>query len=96
MILTDYRLLPKYRYPVAIEDCYNTYLWAVHNAEQININSDKIIVAGDSAGGAAAVAMMLQDRKQLSPKGVLLIYPVLDRSMNAESMIVQNCSGRYT
>ena len=88
VVLTDYRLLPKYRYPVAIEDCYNTYLWAVHNAEQININSDKIIVAGDSAGGnvAAAVAMMLQDRKQLSPKGALLIYPVLDRSMNTESM----------
>ncbi len=88
VVLTDYRLLPKYRYPVAIEDCYNTYLWAVHNAEQININSDKLIVAGDSAGGniAAAVAMMLQDRKQRSPKGALLIYPVLDRSMNTESM----------
>ncbi|MDO5153376.1 MAG: alpha/beta hydrolase [Eubacteriales bacterium] len=88
VVFTDYRLLPKYRYPVAIEDCYNTYIWAVHNAERLNINSDKIIVAGDSAGGniAANVAVMLWDRKQLSPKGTLLIYPVMDRSMNTESM----------
>lgn len=88
VVLTDYRLLPKYRYPTAIEDCYNTYIWAVHNAERININVDKMMVAGDSAGGniAAAVTMMLQDRKRLSPKGVLLIYPVIDRSMSTESM----------
>lgn len=88
VVLTDYRLLPKYRYPIAIEDCYNTYIWAVHNAERININSDKIIVAGDSAGGniAAAVAMMLRDRKQPSPQGALLMYPVTDRSMSTESM----------
>lgn len=88
VVFTDYRLLPKYRYPVAIEDCYSTYIWAVHNAERLNINSDKIIVAGDSAGGniAANVAVMLWDRKQLSPKGTLLIYPVMDRSMNTESM----------
>lgn len=88
VVFTDYRLLPKYRYPIAIEDCYNTYIWAVHNAERLNINSDKIIVAGDSAGGniAANVAVMLWDRKQLSPKGTLLIYPVMDRSMNTESM----------
>lgn len=88
VVFTDYRLLPKYRYPVAIEDCYNTYIWAVHNAERLNINSGKMIVAGDSAGGniAANVAVMLWDRKQLSPKGTLLIYPVMDRSMNTESM----------
>lgn len=88
VILTDYRLLPKYRYPIAIEDCYNTYIWAVCNADQIHINHDQIIVAGDSAGGniASAVTMMLQDRKQPSPKGALLIYPVMDRRMNIESM----------
>ena len=43
VILTDYRLLPKYRYPIAIEDCYNTYIWAVRNAEQINITAIKLL-----------------------------------------------------
>ena len=31
VIMPDYRLLPKYQYPVAIEDCYNTYLWVLEN-----------------------------------------------------------------
>lgn len=42
----------------------------------------------DSAGGliACAVATMLKDRKQILPRGVMLIYPVLDNGMNTESM----------
>lgn len=77
VVLTDYRLLPKYRYPIAIEDCYNTYIWVVHNAERVNINSDKIIVAGDNAGGniAAAVAMMLRDRKATFSERRLIDIP---------------------
>lgn len=88
VVLPDYRLLPKHRYPVAIEDCYKTYLWVAQSAEMLNINTDKMIVAGDSAGGniAAAVTLMLRDRKHCIPKGVLLIYPILDKNMSSESM----------
>lgn len=88
VVLPDYRLLPKHRYPVAIEDCYNTYLWVLQNAEMLNINRDKMIATGDSAGGniAAAVTLMLRDNKKQIPKGTLLIYPVLDKSMSTESM----------
>lgn len=88
VVLPDYRLLPKHRYPVAIEDCYNTYIWVAKNAEMLNINKDKMVVAGDSGGGniAAAVTLMLRDSKQAIPKGALLIYPVLDKSMSSESM----------
>ncbi len=88
VILPDYRLLPKYRYPVAIEDCYNTFVWVKENCEILSIDSKKIILAGDSAGGliACAVAAMLKDRKQILPRGVMLIYPVLDNGMNTESM----------
>ncbi|MGI6653499.1 MAG: alpha/beta hydrolase [Christensenellales bacterium] len=88
VVLTDYRLLPQYKYPIAIEDCYNTYLWVLDNYKELNINKDKIIVTGDSAGGniASAVIMMLRDRRQPTPKGAMLIYPVLDKRMSTESM----------
>lgn len=88
VVFTDYRLMPKYRYPIAAEDCYSTYKWAVDNAELLNINKDKIIVAGDSAGAnlAVATALMLRDRNQILPMGALLIYPVVDRRMMTESM----------
>ncbi len=88
VVLPDYRLLPKYKYPVAVEDCYNTYLWLLENAEKMNINKDMIIVAGDSGGGniAGAVTAMLSDRGFPLPQGMMLIYPVLDRRMKTESM----------
>ena len=88
VVMPDYRLLPKYRYPIAIEDCYSTYTWVLQNAESLKINKEKIIVTGDSAGGniAAAVTTMLHDRGQPLPKGTMLIYPVLDKRMCTTSM----------
>ncbi len=88
VVMPDYRLLPKYRYPVAIEDCYSTYMWVLQNAESLNIDKEKIFVAGDSAGGniSAAVTLMLHDRNQPLPKGAMLIYPVLDKRRITDSM----------
>lgn len=88
VIMPDYRLLPKHRYPVAIEDCYNTYLWILQNSDSLGINKNRIIFTGDSAGGniAAAVTVMLKDRDKPIPKGLMLIYPVLDKRMITESM----------
>ena len=86
--MPDYRLLPKYRYPIAIEDCYSTYMWVLQNADSLKINKEKIIVTGDSAGGniAAAVTAMLHDRGQPLPKCAMLIYPVLDKRISTDSM----------
>ena len=88
VVFTDYRLLPKHKYPVAVEDCYCTYKWILDNADMLGIDRNKIIVAGDSAGGnlSAAVTLMLWDRIQISPLGAMLIYPVTDRRMITESM----------
>ena len=88
VVFTDYGLLPDNRYPVAIEDCYCTYMWALDNADKLGIDPGRIIVTGDSAGGniACAVPMMLKDRNAPLPKGALLIYPVLDKRMQTESM----------
>ncbi len=88
VVFTDYRLLPKNKYPVPVEDCYCTYKWVLDHADILEINKDKIIVAGDSAGGnlAAAVTLMLWDRIQVSPIGAMLIYPATDRRMITKSM----------
>ncbi len=88
VIMPDYRLLPKFTYPVALEDCYNTYQWVLQNAESLGINKDRIIFAGDSAGGhiSAALIVMLKDRNQPIPQGAMLIYPALDKRMITESM----------
>ena len=88
VVLPDYRLMPKYRFPYALEDCYSTYKWVIDSEAELNIDKNRIIVTGDSAGGnfAAAVTLMARDRKQIMPKGVLMAYPALDRRMDTESM----------
>lgn len=88
VIFPDYRLMPKYRFPYAVEDCYGVYDWVINNAEELGIAKDKVILTGDSAGAylAAAVTVMARDRSVVSPVGVLMAYPVLDRRMNTESM----------
>ncbi len=88
VVFADYRLLPENRYPVAVEDCYRTYVWALEHADMLQIDPERMLVTGDSAGGniACAVTMMLHDRNMPLPKGMLLVYPVLDQRMETESM----------
>lgn len=55
----------------------------LNNADMLNINPEKIIIAGDSAGGnlALAVTLMARDRGLRMPDAELLIYPATDRRM---------------
>ena len=85
----DYRLMLKHGYPVPFEDCYYAYKWILDNSKELNIDTDKMVVAGDSVGGylAAVVSMMLKERDYIVPTGALMTYPVIDYRMKTESMI---------
>lgn len=88
VIYADYRLCPEYKFPIQPVDCYNVYKWAVDNAEELGVDSKKIMVGGDSAGGnlAAVVSLMARDYGIQIPSKAMLIYPLTDRRMNTESM----------
>lgn len=88
VVLADYRLAPKYPFPIPAEDCFSTYKWVLDYADILGIDKNKIIIGGDSAGGnlAMAVTLMARDRGLSIPMGLLLIYPVTDRRMLTESM----------
>ena len=88
VIYADYRLLPKYPFPCALKDCFETYKWTRKNSEFLQIDSEKIIIAGDSAGGNLAIGVTLHCKKEKIPlpKATLLIYPVTDRRMQTYSM----------
>jgi len=76
----DYRLSPKNKYPDAVDDVWQAYLWILNYAETIlGIKNKKIIVTGDSAGGNLALALSLRlIRAGLQPPhGCLLMYPAL-------------------
>jgi len=76
----EYRLSPANKYPDALDDIWQAYLWIVNYAETIlGIKTKKIILAGDSAGGNLVTALTLRlIRAGLRvPDGCFLIYPCL-------------------
>lgn len=88
VVFVDYRLAPKYSYPTPLNDCLDTLKWIVNNADDLVIDKDKIAVGGDSAGGnlAAAISLVARDELKINLCFQLLIYPVIDRRMQTDSM----------
>ncbi|MFO1447799.1 MAG: alpha/beta hydrolase [Opitutaceae bacterium] len=50
----SYRLAPRFAFPAAVIDCKAAIRWLRANANRYNINSDRIGVMGESAGGHLA------------------------------------------
>lgn len=78
VVAVDYRLAPKFPYPIALQDCYDALTWlASKNSAGV---SKPIAVAGASAGGglAAALALLARDRGEIDLSAQVLIYPMLD------------------
>lgn len=90
ILAPDYDLLPKHPFPAALDQYIDAIAYAWHNAEELGIDRDKIVLGGDSAGGclAAAAAQSLRDREEipgLCLRGQLLIYPALDHRVDSPS-----------
>jgi len=51
VINVEYRMASVSLAPAAVEDCRCALRWAVRNAKQYNIDTDKIVLTGHSAGG---------------------------------------------
>lgn len=75
----EYRLSPEHKFPIPLEDCYDATKWVVENASAFSGDPSKVILCGESAGGnlAAAVALMINEEKQSTIAGQLLLYPIL-------------------
>ncbi|MBG0767317.1 MAG: alpha/beta hydrolase [Spirochaetaceae bacterium] len=87
VLSVDYRLAPKYKFPTAVEDCYDTLVWAAAGCRYWKTDPDRIFLIGDSAGGnlAAVVSRLARDRKGPSIAGQVLLYPVTDGRMRTNS-----------
>lgn len=86
--ILDYHLLPEYPFPAAYEDALLMYQYLVTYAAELAIHPEKIIVLGDSAGGALAanVCNVAQSKGLPMPCCQVLIYPVTDYTMLTDSM----------
>lgn len=79
-VSVDYRLAPETPYPGPLEDCYAGVKWVFHNADELGIDPTRTGIGGASAGGglAAALALLIRQRKEFAIAFQLLIYPMID------------------
>jgi monoterpene epsilon-lactone hydrolase len=70
----DYRLAPRYRFPTAADDVRSGWEWLVGD---LGLAPEKLVLAGDSAGGHLAVDLLLQP-DVAHPAGMTLLSPLLD------------------
>jgi acetyl esterase/lipase len=82
-LLLDYRLAPEHPFPAAVDDAVAAYRWLLARG----LSSDRIVVAGDSAGGGLTVALLLalRDRGVARPAGGVCISPWVDLTCSGAS-----------
>lgn len=87
VVSVEYRLAPEHRAPAAAEDAFAALRWLAASAGELGIDSERIAVAGDSAGGnlAAVTCLMARDRGAAMPHGQVLLYPVIAPDFETES-----------
>lgn len=81
LISVDYSLAPEHKFPFALEECYRVALWIDDYDVALNVRSDQLAIAGDSAGGnlAAGLCLLALERKDFVPVYQVLICPLLDQ-----------------
>jgi acetyl esterase len=95
VVMVDYRLAPEHSFPTALDDVVAAVRWVAahphHVGGQARVRTDRLALAGDSAGGnlVAATTLALRDHPcPGDPRVVhqLLVYPAVDATLTAPSV----------
>jgi epsilon-lactone hydrolase len=85
VLFPEYRLAPEHPFPAAVDDVLAAWRWL--RAGQ-GLDAGSLAVAGDSAGGGLAVALLVaaRDAGQALPAAAVLMSPTVDLTSSGASM----------
>src|ERR1700690_577028 len=85
VLFPEYRLAPEHPFPAAIDDVLAAWRW-LRTGQDLSARS--LAVAGDSAGGGLAVALLVatRDAGEALPAAAALMSPTVDLTSSGASM----------
>jgi acetyl esterase len=88
VLSVEYRLAPETRSAGIYQDGFDAYAWLLNSGEELGIDTGRIAIGGDSAGGNISIAVMLQckQHKITQPNYQVQIYPGIDYQMGYPSI----------
>lgn len=76
VVSLDYRLAPEHRFPTAVHDSWDALNWLRQHGQTLGLDTARLAVGGDSAGGTLAAVCALMARDAAWPLRLqLLFYP---------------------
>ena len=91
IIAVDYKLAPEHKFPAPVTDTKDAITQIIKNSDKYNIDNNKVILCGDSAGGTLATVGTIMSRDKIVPKvhGQILVYPWVDMTMCRRSIGIE-------
>lgn len=87
VFFVNYDRSPEAVYPKAVDQIYGVMDYVYNNPDDFYVDSSRMVIAGDSAGGNMATVAALRAKRENGPKLLyqVLLYPVTDAGMDTKS-----------